>query len=90
VPARSGGRALCAPECAGHQLRIKYRRWVASERLVFIDETWTKTNMAPLRAWAPRGGSSPKGWRLRGGYSAAFTYSCIHLGLLRACCRTNA
>jgi hypothetical protein len=56
VPARSGGRALCAPECAGHQLRIKYRRWVASERLVFIDETWTKTNMAPLRAWAPRGG----------------------------------
>ena len=26
-----------------------------SERLVFIDETWTKTNMAPLRGWAPRG-----------------------------------
>lgn len=25
------------------------------ERLVFIDETWTKTNMAPLRGWAPRG-----------------------------------
>ena len=24
-------------------------------RLVFIDETWTKTNMAPLRGWAPRG-----------------------------------
>jgi transposase len=23
--------------------------------LVFIDETWTKTNMAPLRGWAPRG-----------------------------------
>jgi len=23
-------------------------------RLVFIDETWTKTNMAPLRGWAPR------------------------------------
>jgi transposase len=22
---------------------------------VFIDETWTKTNMAPLRGWAPRG-----------------------------------
>ena len=26
-----------------------------AERLVFIDETWTKTNMAPLRGWAPRG-----------------------------------
>lgn len=24
-------------------------------RLVFIDETWTKTNMAPLRGWSPRG-----------------------------------
>ncbi|MGH8526249.1 MAG: IS630 family transposase, partial [Gammaproteobacteria bacterium] len=24
-------------------------------RLVFIDETWTKTNMAPLRGWAPCG-----------------------------------
>jgi len=23
--------------------------------LVFIDETWTKTNMAPLRGWAERG-----------------------------------
>jgi transposase len=31
------------------QLRIDPRR------LVFIDETWTKTNMAPLRGWAPRG-----------------------------------
>lgn len=24
-------------------------------RLVFIDETWTKTNMAPLRGWCRRG-----------------------------------
>jgi len=24
-------------------------------RLVFIDETWTKTNMTPLRGWAPVG-----------------------------------
>lgn len=22
---------------------------------MFIDETWVKTNMAPLRGWAPRG-----------------------------------
>jgi transposase len=33
----------------------KYQDRVAPERLVFIDETWTKTNMAPLRGWAPRG-----------------------------------
>ena len=25
------------------------------ERLVFIDETWIKTNMEPLRGWAPLG-----------------------------------
>jgi transposase len=32
--------------------------WQASldpNRLVFIDETWIKTNMAPLRGWGPRG-----------------------------------
>jgi putative transposase len=33
----------------------KYQRRIAPERLVFIDETWTKTNMAPLRGWAPCG-----------------------------------
>ena len=33
----------------------KYQGRVAPERLVFIDETWTKTNMAPLRGWALRG-----------------------------------
>ena len=33
----------------------KYRGRIAPERLVFIDETWAKTNMAPLRGWAPRG-----------------------------------
>jgi len=33
----------------------KYQGRIAPERLVFIDETWTKTNMAPLRGWALRG-----------------------------------
>ena len=39
----------------------KRQRWQAlqprldPERLVFIDETWIKTNMAPLRGWGPRG-----------------------------------
>ena len=38
--------------------RFQWRRHQASidpRRLVFIDETWTKTNMAALRGWAPRG-----------------------------------
>jgi putative transposase len=33
----------------------RYQDQIDPRRLVFIDETWTKTNMAPLRGWAPRG-----------------------------------
>jgi transposase len=33
----------------------KHQSRIDAFRLVFIDETWTKTNMAPLRGWAPRG-----------------------------------
>jgi len=47
---------------------IKYQDRVDPARLVFIDETWTRTNMAPLRGWAPQGsrltGKVPDGrWR---------------------------
>jgi hypothetical protein len=30
---------------------LKYRADVDPKRLVFIDETWVKTNMAPMRGW---------------------------------------
>lgn len=51
--------------------RRRWRSWQASldpKRLVFIDETWIKTNMAPLRGWGPKGerlrGYAPHGhWR---------------------------
>jgi transposase len=33
----------------------KYRGRIDTRRLVFIDETWTRTNMASLRGWAPKG-----------------------------------
>ena len=47
---------------------IKYQDRVDPACLVFIDETWTRTNMAPLRGWAPLGsrliGKVPDGrWR---------------------------
>jgi hypothetical protein len=38
--------------------RQRWRSWQAGldpQRLVFIDETWIKTNMAPLRGWGPKG-----------------------------------
>jgi putative transposase len=32
---------------------MAYQDRIDPARLVFIDETWTKTNMAPLRGWSP-------------------------------------
>lgn len=44
---------------------MAYQHRIDPARLVFIDETWTKTNMAPLRGWAPCGqrlpGKAPHG-----------------------------
>ena len=48
-------------EQARPDIARKRERWKARQdridprRLVFIDETWVKTNMAPLRGWGPRG-----------------------------------
>jgi len=33
----------------------KYQNRIDPRRLVFIDETWAKTNMTRLRGWSPRG-----------------------------------
>src|SRR6201993_4103096 len=38
---------------------VKYQDRVEAERLVFIDETWTRTDMAPLRGYPPRGQRLP-------------------------------
>jgi transposase len=38
---------------------MAYQDRVDPSRLVFIDETWTKTNMAPLRGWGPVGQRLP-------------------------------
>jgi hypothetical protein len=33
----------------------KYQDRLAAERLVFLDETWAKTNMTRTRGWSPQG-----------------------------------
>jgi transposase len=44
------------PDVARHRARWHQRQaTINPERLVFIDETWTKTNMAALRGWCLRG-----------------------------------
>jgi transposase len=44
------------PDIARKRMRWKtHQHRVDARRLVFIDETWTKTNMAPLRGWSRRG-----------------------------------
>ena len=48
------------PDVARRRMRWKkYQHRIDPSRLVFIDETWTKTNMAPLRGWCPRGQRLP-------------------------------
>ena len=67
-------KTLFAPEQARSDVARRRRRWrswqagLDPRRLVFIDETWIKTNMAPLRGWGPKGervrGFAPHGhWR---------------------------
>jgi transposase len=57
------------PDVARRRLRWKaHQARLDPDRLVFVDETWTKTNMAPLRGWHARGqrlpGKAPHGhWR---------------------------
>jgi hypothetical protein len=44
------------PDVARRRARwIEYQNRVEAERMVFIDETWARTDMTPLRGWAPRG-----------------------------------
>ena len=67
-------KTLFATEQARAAVARKRARWQAlkrhldPDRLVFVDETWIKSNMAPLRGWAQRGqrlkGYAPHGhWR---------------------------
>src|SRR3977135_1188263 len=44
-----------SPDAARKRARWKaHQGRIDPSRLVFIDETWIKTNMAPLRGWGPR------------------------------------
>ena len=53
-------KACCRPskiaDVARRRARWKkYQTRIDPARLVFIDETWVKTNMAPIRGWCARG-----------------------------------
>jgi transposase len=66
--------------------RQRWRAWqgrLDPEKLVFIDETWIKTNMAPRRGWGP------KGRRLRGFAPYGHWRTLTFLGALR-CDRLTA
>jgi len=64
-------KTLVADERERPDVKRRRERWrrhqgrVDPKRLVFIDETWVKTNMAPLRGWGQRGvrlpGTAPFG-----------------------------
>jgi transposase len=58
-------KTLVADERERPDVKRRRDRWqrhqgrIDPTRLVFIDETWVKTNMAPLRGWAPKGERLP-------------------------------
>ena len=76
--------------------RVQWRTYqarIAPERLVFIDETWVKTNMAPRRGWGARGerliGKAPyRRWRTLTFLAAlrcdAITAPCVFDGPINA------
>ena len=82
-------KTLFALEQARADVARRRRRWrswqsgLDPRRLVFIDETWIKTNMAPLRGWGP------KGQRLRGFAPHGHWRTLTFLGALR-CDRLTA
>jgi transposase len=61
MPASASKKTLFATEQDRPDVARKRLRWKAYQsrldptRLVFIDETWAKTNMTRLRGWAPCG-----------------------------------
>src|SRR5215510_6042827 len=74
MPASASKKTLFAteqdrPDVARRRVRWKkYQNRLDPARLVFIDETWAKTNMTRLRGWSPRGrkllAKAPQGhWR---------------------------
>jgi transposase len=74
---------MLALEQARPDVARRRQRWKARqagfdpEKLVFIDETWIKTNMAPLR------GCGPKGKRLRGYAPHGRWHTLTFIGALR-------
>ena len=82
-------KTLFALEQARADIAWRRQRWrslqgrLDPERLVFIDETWIKTNMAPLRGWGQ------KGRRLRGFAPHGHWRTLTFLGALR-CDRLTA
>src|SRR5262245_15795992 len=72
--AKASKKSLHASEQDRPDVTRRRARWkqhqgkIDPRRLVFIDETWVKTNMTPIRGWGPRGkrliGKAPHGhWR---------------------------
>jgi transposase len=82
-------KTLFALEQGRADVARRRQRWRSMQdrldpcRLVFIDETWIKTNMAPLRGWGP------KGERLRGFAPHGHWRTLTFLGALR-CDRLTA
>ena len=94
-------KTLFALEQTRTAVARKRARWQAlkrrleADRLVFVDETWVKTDMAPLRGWAEKGkrlkGFAPRShWRtmtfLAGLRSDGLSAPCVFDGPINSQC----
>tara|TARA_R110000737_G_C14478433_1_gene468074 strand:- start:310 stop:927 length:618 start_codon:yes stop_codon:yes gene_type:complete len=74
------------PDIAFRRLQWrKYQKRIAPQRLVFIDETWAKTNMTPTHGWGPKG--QPLRAQAPGGHWMTMTFIAAlrHDGLTAPC-----
>jgi len=55
---RAARRTATAKDREASRAMEEYQGRLDPRRLVFIDETWAKTNMASLRGWAPSASAS--------------------------------
>jgi len=84
-------KTLYAVECSRSDIIANREAWVKRQQsdwilpTLFIDETWVKTNMAPLRGWSKRGkrlyGQAPYGhWQ-----TMTFVGALRHDGIVAPC-----
>jgi hypothetical protein len=78
------------PDISRHRARWRaYQGRIDPRRLVFIDETWTKTNMTRLRGWARKESASSTRLLMAAGRPRLSSPRCATTASMRPACSTG-